>query len=75
MNISKDDILVTTPSQSELLPRPNPRVLPYMIEIFKAMGNVACEEEYSVWIQDLYHQNKLSLVSNVTKLVHKTMFA
>lgn len=47
----------------QLFDRPNPKELPYMIDILKEIGKASCEEEYSLWVQNLEGENKLSLVS------------
>jgi hypothetical protein len=70
MELLGNNLDLGTSVQKELFPRPSPRELPYMIDILKEMGKITCEEEYSEWIKNLYHENKLSLVSNVMKLVY-----
>lgn len=67
------DVISTSSSPSigrslPLLPRPEPKEIPYMIEILKEMWKVNCEKDYSDRMESLYRHNKLNTVSSAQQV-------
>ncbi|KAH8548697.1 hypothetical protein BGW37DRAFT_523180 [Umbelopsis sp. PMI_123] len=60
MTATHDNISYALGKGMPLLPRPNPKEVPYMIDILKENWNVSCEKEYSDWIISLHRHNKLN---------------
>lgn len=64
MNILASPTTPGTPAKGVfMLPRPNAKELPYMIQILKELAKVNCEKDYSDWMISLHRHNKLNLVS------------
>jgi hypothetical protein len=74
MNILASPTTPATPEKDPfMLPRPNAKELPYMIQILKEMAKVNCEKDYSDWMISLHRHNKLNLVSCALEFFFSSM--